>query len=219
MKALKGCVDHVERRRMAGDNRALDDVITEAIRLFSTQQKTDILHAEVKRNFQQGLRKKCLEISRPEDELTEQLPFESKDLSYRCGPLVRVNRAGEVDALRPHLVTGKDIERHDSWDVGQSKRRVAYAQDRQRHNKHVSLGLKPFGLDPNRQTIADMQSEIDQRICVLCGEGFAAGDPWEHDHETPAATQAGTSAAGGAHRSCNRSKGKLPIDHQHSAVK
>jgi hypothetical protein len=213
MKELKGCIDHIKTRRGAGDNRPLNDVVAEAIRLFSPKEKTDILHAEVKRGWARLQRQLCQETNRPDDELQEPLPFESKDLTYRCGPYVRVNRDGEIDALRPHHVLGKEIERYDSWDVAQSKRNLLYREDRRRHNKQVSVDLKAYGVDPNTQTIAQMQAIVDQRVCAICGEDTIAGDPWELDHETPIATEKGVSVVAWAHRSCNRSKGKLEIDH------
>jgi hypothetical protein len=51
-------------------------------------------------------------------------------------------------------------------------------------------------------------------MCVLCGEGSIAGDPWERDHETPVVTGEGAGRIGWAHRSCNRSKGATEITHQ-----
>ena len=84
---------------------------------------------------------------------------------------------------------------------------------KQLHNRQVSVKLKSSGLDPDTQTIAEMQSVIDARISSSAVKVLLPAYPMETDHETPIATEKGMSVIGWAHRSCNRSKGKLEIDH------
>jgi len=183
---------------------------------------------EARKAIEQGILKSlrsllrsCADInSKKEEVLDTSLPFSPDDPTrrYRTGPLVMVRREGQEVGLRPEKVTGTEINRFDAVDRRQKRQRLAYAVDRQTHNKAVTLNLMHDGLDPKARTNEQMTVDIDQRICALCGEGPIVGDSFERDHEQPVSTlkPGESTTVRWAHRSCNRSKGKIRMEHLHT---
>jgi hypothetical protein len=210
---VKACVEQMLARRHSGDHRPRRELLDEVLRLLSPADQERSLRQQVAIEWNRRARKECLEVKSRADEVTRPLPFDTPELSYRTGSLVLVRRDGEEDALRPEFVTGAEVETHDRRETLSNRRRLAYSKDKQRHNKAVTVKLKRHGLHPTQRIIGDMKAEVDQTVCALCGGGYIAGDPWEVDHETPIATDAGVSVMARVHRSCNRSKGKTPVDH------
>jgi len=200
-------------KRLNGDTRPLRDLARDAAHEISGTDAKRSLEQRLCDGYLRDARKQSLSEEQKEVELV--LPFVTGEIGrYRTQPLVRVRREGEEDFLKSDVVLGIEINAHDAWEVLQRRRALAHVQKRQQDNTAHTEELCAMGFNPATQTNHDMHDLGDIRVCVLCGEGPIAGDPWEHEHETPVALGEGAGRIGWAHRSCNRSKGTTEISHQ-----
>jgi hypothetical protein len=202
----------MRERRLHGDVRPLIELAREVAKDISASEAKHSLEARLCGLYLREARK--LGLGEPEHEIELRLPFETGEIGrYRTQPLVRVHRNGLEDFLKPDVVTGKEINQHDAWELHQRRRAAAYTEKRKNDNAAHTQELASIGFDPDTQTNHEIHKLGDIRICVLCGEGPIAGDPMEIDHETPVAIGEGQGRKGWAHRSCNRSKGATEMEH------
>jgi hypothetical protein len=202
--------------RHRGDRRPLQELVNEVIADVPTNIKTEAFQRAVTLRFLREGRKEAL-VDRT-NQLILPLPFAAFPggrNSYRTGPLVRLHREGQSDFVSPRVATGDEIDRASRWNTLQRKRALVEAQEDEAHNAGHTAELRLLGFDPSTQTVDEMHSQGDPRICVLCGSGVIAGDPFEEEHETPVSKLNGQpTRIGWAHRSCNRSKGADAVAHE-----
>ena len=205
-------VGQMRERRLNGDGRPLIELAREVAVDISLPESKRFLEQRLCDRFLREARK--LSLTDLENEVEVSLLFFTGDIGrYRTQPLVRVQRAGNEDFLKADVVTGKEINQHDSYELAQRRRAVAHTEKRKTENVAHTQELEAIGFDPATQTNHDMHRLGDIRVCVLCGEGPIAGDGWELEHETPVAVGEGAGRIGWAHRSCNRSKGATEMPH------
>ena len=198
--------------RMNGDTRPLRELARDVAHLITGAEAKRSLEQDICAAYLREMRKESLDGA---EEVELSLPFETGDIGrYRTQQIVHVRRDGLEDFLKHDVVLGTEINAHDAWEVLQRRRTLAHVEKRQKENATHTEELRAIGYDPATQTNHDMHKLGDIRVCVLCGEGPIAGDPWEHEHETPVVIGEGAGRIGWAHRSCNRSKGSTEMAHQ-----
>ena len=207
----------LERRKL-GDRRPLAEVVRDLLADISSQQAKMFLERQVCARYLYRAR----QVSKAEEEKQLTLPYSGLAIGrYRTPILVRVRRDGREDFMSPDVVLGKEINRHDAWEKHQKRRDLQRVTKRAEQNAAHSVELSSLGFDPDTQTVHEMHSAADPRICVHCGEPAIAGDPWQRDHDTPIAVSEGMtpSRMGWSHQSCNQAKGatEMPQQYPHHA--
>jgi hypothetical protein len=208
----------IQDLRRRGDVRPLAELVTDCTK--------DLSAADVRKRYDQlvlkvvlrDLRDVTLSDNPAESEVALPLPFEPwQDAigKYRTPPLLHVRRDGAEDFIAPDAALGVEVNKHDSWELLRRRRATAHVEKRKEHNLAHTRERQLLGFDPATETVHQMNARGDIRICVLCGEGPIAGDPWEQDHEQPVSTYDGKTPnrIGWAHRSCNRAKGATDLAH------
>jgi hypothetical protein len=207
-------IGQMRAMRLNGDTRPLRDLARDVAHQVTGAEAKRYFEARLADGFLRDARQQSLDLAE-HTEVEMCLPFVTGDIGrYRTPDLVHVRRNGLEDFLKHDVVFGTEINGHDAWEELQRKRALAHVQTRRKENTAHTEELRAIGYDPSTQTNHDMHKLGDIRVCVLCGEGPIAGDPWERDHETPVAMGEGAGRIGWAHRSCNRSKGREDIAHQ-----
>lgn len=181
-----------------------DDAVQEVIAEFRAEIGIDA-EFSLLRSFQK--QQKSAWAEPPDDMAQLRFDLNGLEVSISDAPVRYVDEDGEERFKSSRFSTGSEREEshsaryqhHISW----ARRSEAdHSREREQNALLVQMGIDPEQpWDKLRHT---------NTVCWRCGEGWRAGDPFEHGHRDKPESQGGVEIAW-EHRSCNRSAQDNPV--------